>query len=176
MRRQHLQMFGQLLYTCICRIDLDPIIATASTTLAHPVCHERQDLPGTYSTQAQLESSHFAVVTIFVPAQVLVTSSNQCACIWSPCIYGVPAYMDSLHIWSHCTAAEKLVMDVSLAGPAEQSVEEAWQKLQEHPDILAVAPDDEVLAEMLAVQVCPQCFNCSVQAVQTLPVILKVSS
>ena len=39
------------------------------------------------------------------------------------------------------------------AGPAEQSMEEEWQKLQEHPDILAAAPDDEVLAEMLALQV-----------------------
>jgi len=39
------------------------------------------------------------------------------------------------------------------AGPPEQSIEEEWQKLQEHPDILAAAPDDEVLAEMLAVQV-----------------------
>ena len=39
------------------------------------------------------------------------------------------------------------------AGPAEQSVEEEWQKLQEHPDILAAAPDDEVLADMLALQV-----------------------
>ncbi|KAA6425122.1 MAG: hypothetical protein FRX49_04618 [Trebouxia sp. A1-2] len=38
------------------------------------------------------------------------------------------------------------------AGPPEQSIEEEWQKLQEHPDILAAAPDDEVLAEMLAVQ------------------------
>ncbi|KAL0036723.1 hypothetical protein WJX79_007552 [Trebouxia sp. C0005] len=37
-------------------------------------------------------------------------------------------------------------------GPPEQSIEEEWQKLQEHPDILAAAPDDEVLAEMLAVQ------------------------
>jgi len=39
------------------------------------------------------------------------------------------------------------------AGPPEQSIEEEWQKLQEHPDILAAAPDDEVLAELLAVQV-----------------------
>lgn len=39
------------------------------------------------------------------------------------------------------------------AGPPEQTVEEEWQKLQEHPDILAAAPDDEVLAELLAVQV-----------------------
>lgn len=38
-------------------------------------------------------------------------------------------------------------------GPAEQSMEEEWQKLQEHPDILATAPDDEVLGEMLAIQV-----------------------
>ena len=38
-------------------------------------------------------------------------------------------------------------------GPAEQSAEEVWQKLQEHPDVLAAAPDDEVLAELLAVQV-----------------------
>ncbi|KAL0021383.1 hypothetical protein WJX77_010282 [Trebouxia sp. C0004] len=37
-------------------------------------------------------------------------------------------------------------------GPPEQSIEEEWQKLQEHPDTLAAAPDDEVLAEMLAVQ------------------------
>lgn len=39
------------------------------------------------------------------------------------------------------------------SGPAEQSIEAEWQKLQEHPDILAAAPDDEVLAEMLALQV-----------------------
>ncbi len=40
-----------------------------------------------------------------------------------------------------------------VAGPPEQGIEEEWQKLQEHPDILAAAPDDEVLAELLAVQV-----------------------
>lgn len=39
------------------------------------------------------------------------------------------------------------------AGPAEQNLEDEWLKLQEHPDILAAAPDDEVLAEMLALQV-----------------------
>lgn len=47
----------------------------------------------------------------------------------------------------------KPVSGVVHAGPAEQSMEEEWQKLQEHPDILAAAPDDEVLAEMLALQV-----------------------
>ena len=41
-----------------------------------------------------------------------------------------------------------------LAGPPEQSAEDEWQKLQDHPDILATAPDDEVLAELLAIQVC----------------------
>lgn len=46
-----------------------------------------------------------------------------------------------------------LVTGLMCAGPAEQSMEEEWQKLQEHPDILAAAPDDEVLAEMLALQV-----------------------
>ena len=39
------------------------------------------------------------------------------------------------------------------AGPPELSREEEWLKLQGHPDVLATAPDDEVLAELLALQV-----------------------
>lgn len=45
------------------------------------------------------------------------------------------------------------------AGPLEQGIEEEWEKLQEHPDILATAPDDEVLAEMLAMQVSLHCCS-----------------
>jgi len=58
-----------------------------------------------------------------------------------PCV----VFMQPHHYYHH---------DLSgFAGPPEQSIEEEWQKLQEHPDVLAAAPDDEVLAEMLAVQV-----------------------
>ena len=39
------------------------------------------------------------------------------------------------------------------AGPPELSREEEWLKLQGHPDVLATAPNDEVLAELLALQV-----------------------
>lgn len=53
---------------------------------------------------------------------------------------------------SSCSCSELRVC-WCLAGPPEQNIEEEWQKLQEHPDVLASAPDDEVLAELLAVQV-----------------------
>ena len=42
---------------------------------------------------------------------------------------------------------------ITIAGPPDSSAEEQWVKLKEHPDVLAAAPDDEVLAELLATQV-----------------------
>ena len=36
------------------------------------------------------------------------------------------------------------------AGPEEGDLESQWQQLAEAADLLALAPDDEVLAEMLA--------------------------
>ena len=38
-------------------------------------------------------------------------------------------------------------------GSTETSAEDQWAKLQQHPDVLAAAPDDEILAELLATQV-----------------------
>lgn len=52
------------------------------------------------------------------------------------------------------SGAEKMPSVCVLAGPAELSAENQWLKLQEHPDVLAAAPDDEILAELLATQVC----------------------
>jgi hypothetical protein len=42
---------------------------------------------------------------------------------------------------------------VTNTAPPEGSLEEQWQRLDDAADVLALAPDDEVLAELLTLQV-----------------------
>lgn len=53
----------------------------------------------------------------------------------------------------HCSCSQPEYTAFTIAGPPDSSAEELWVKLKEHPDVLAAAPDDEVLAELLATQV-----------------------
>jgi len=39
-----------------------------------------------------------------------------------------------------------------LAGPAEGGLEDQWEQLREAVDVMALAPDDELLAETMALQ------------------------
>jgi hypothetical protein len=65
-----------------------------------------------------------------------------------------------------------LRLPLPLAAPLEGSLEQQWPKLDGAADVLALAPDDEILGELLALQVGTDGSSSSSSSLTVLPAML----
>jgi hypothetical protein len=87
----------------------------------------------------------------------------------SGCLCCVPAYTGAAHCYICLLLLLLSYLHRTLAAPPEGSLEQQWPQLDGAADVLALAPDDEILGELLALQV-----GTISRSVAVLPALLDI--